>query len=265
MCEPLPLPRCTGHARENMIKAHNRLDALTQEYDKIKNGRNIELKEQLDRRIDKARQYLAQKEQDYYSSPGGINELKEMLTYETDEEQKEMIRIRLELAYRDKEKRTLARLFYTRAKKLLSEEDKEQYQELKEYETESNKWLARVRTKFPANHQNSIIAHNRAQDALKKRKRFEEKKRREISGIEYKKVSIVDAGEVLSANLEKDQYFLPLNSEYFGRAKEYTPYGAYARITSIQRNQKGEIIVGLENKVEKVLSEEQRFLKAQNL
>lgn len=252
MCNPLPGVRCTSHSRARFMSAQESLNKVTNDYNKIKNGRNAQKKTQLIEKIDQARAKVNIREREYYASPGGIKELEEAIeNKEYTVGDAESLASKLELAIYDKETQTLAAKLFKNYHKI--QQDNQQLQDkLLHAERSALSNIAMLENTHGTTSYQAITARKHAQTAITQRKRFDEAVRRSAAGISNHENSIIKSDEAYQAfsTGTKDQnqkLFLPMQSESFGRANNYLPIGAYAQITSMKKNNYGTIDVIVEN------------------
>lgn len=243
MCNAKPGLRCTPHARTTLARVQTQYaDAVTR-YDTVKNGRNETEKSQRLRDVDELHGSLSDAERDFYSSTGGIEELRsaaENLAQDSDE--RALVESRLALAEYDRATQQLASRIYHRGRSNIQESVFTEYAAACEKE-KSEAAIAADQMNNDATGTVAAAAIHRASEARADRARFEERLRRETAGIQTGLVP-TKVGD-LSEDELVGQY-VPLSPADFGRAHEYLPYGAYGKITEAKRDASGQTQVCIE-------------------
>lgn len=251
MCQPRPGMRCTHHTLARLKKLRSKLDKLIKRYDAVKNGRNKALKDELLAKIDVLQHKVAEAERDYYSSPGGIEELgARSQDPNLSAEERELASASLALAQYDRATLALAHRVHKRKHEMPRIDEYEaQRLALVQQEQQAAAVLARA-----INEKNKPLAV-RAQQAAKKarsdRQKFEEALR--LGGAHVSKLeraSLHDlplpdakpdgtAQEISPDQLGRGKVFVGMSPSDFGRAAEYFPYGAYGEVTQVRVNAEG--------------------------
>lgn len=251
MCQAKPGLRCTPHARANLARIQTQYSEALDRYDAVKNGRNSDEKRRRLQDIDAIHGSLSEAERDFYSSTGGIEELREeSQSLDLGSDERALIESRLAFAEYDRATQNLASRIYQRGRSKIDEATFEEYSRTCAREREE----AAIAADQMNNDEGGKVAAEalkRAAEARGDRARFEERLRRETAGINTGLVAtpVKDlSGEELTGQ------YIPLSAADFGRAHEYLPYGAYGKITDVRRDASGQTHVCVEGVQWKSLS-----------
>lgn len=252
MCQARPGVRCTSHAKAHLSNARKDVTKALQEWDAVKNTRASDKKtEKLDN-LEAAQDRLYQAEQDYYSSAGGLKELKNSLTeHSEDSPEYAQIQAQMELAQYDKTTQNLAYQLHQGYKANVSSAMRTQHEILKAREHAQADSLARA-----LNEKSASVPDEKIKMRIAKAQRMshEEAMRMQASGIDAQGVEYSRLRDVVKKRHDHDIY-LPLNGGDFGRARDYFPFGAYGKITEMRYDEASSALqVNIEGKLWKTVN-----------
>lgn len=259
MCKAKPEPRCMYHATQVLNKAEAALNAALEEYDKVKNGRNTELKNALDAKLNEAYHVYHQAKRDYYASPKGIQKLEELMENTTDESERYFLKSQIDLARFDLETRKITAKLYKSLKESVPQKVLDLRSEL--YNKERQAFLNLAKYDRAPTHEELVAARKSAAEVSYNLRVIEELARRKMAGVKH--LSRVPLSEKIVNSGKKA--FVLVDSAKLGEFGSYVPFGGYAKITGVTKEANGTYSVCLEGVTTRVMTKQDQIFVCSDL
>lgn len=240
MCNPKPAPRCSNHAKIHMERASVALNEATRSYDKVKNGRNEELKSQrMSEMYMKYNSYIMAR-REFFSSPKGMKHLKESLEASQDTDEQESLTTEIELAHYTREKQMLAYKMSQRIKKTIPPGIIKRRNHLAQVKNEMSREVSRM---MDENADPQLIRQKRVElrKIGTKLRSVDESLGKHVA----EKKSLVPCTIGHATNV-KDKGFYYLPPSELDESGKYVPFGVYAKITDAKKEANGTYSIRLE-------------------
>lgn len=240
MCNPKPAPRCSNHAKVHMERAFAALNEATNSYNKVKNGRNEELKSQRTSEMYLKYNSYIMARREFFSSPQGIKHLKESFKASQNPDERESLTTEIELAHYNREKQMLAYKISQRIKKTIPADIIERRNHLAQVKNAMSREVSRM---MDENADQQLIHQKRVElrKVGMKLHSVDESLGKHVA--EKKNLVSRTIGYATSVK-DKGFYYLP-QSELDESAK-YVPFGVYAKITDVKKEANGTYSIRLE-------------------